>query len=294
MELRFFCVGILMYGLFVDAFIVMYQSVMDSLELRKLCGLELNAAQSVGIEDEQSYAEKNRRRWKKAKDFFSSDGLALRISMVVTIMRPALMTMAEMFERTTSTAVIWCSNLTSPAATTVRLFFTLLHHMDHDFWGVIRGDGWTGSLLLLAFTVTMLLVGNLFLRCVAPFMVWPWRLGILVHDGESEESKGEVVDNLTGPGRRCPNCFDKHFTQRFLTRASTADTFFDIRNQTTLRDAFETCPADNIPCENKFARQQSHNYCVRGRFPHSSTLVCKHVLGEFKQMHRESWTIRRV
>jgi len=129
--------------------------------------------------------------------------------------RPALMTMADMFDSGSSSALQWCSKLTSPAARLITYMFSLLQDANDVFWIVIRGNGWTEELLAFTFTVSMLLVGHLFMRCVAPFLVWPWLCGIIVHDDEPQEAKDEVIYNLTG-ARKCENCFDKYFTGRLL------------------------------------------------------------------------------
>jgi len=65
--------------------------VMESEELRKECGLQptRNDGRAVGMEDDRSYAEKNRVRWKKGKDFFSSPGLSLKLSLIINLMRPS-------------------------------------------------------------------------------------------------------------------------------------------------------------------------------------------------------------
>eukprot|EP00969_Alexandrium_andersonii_P116252 5139862-Alexandrium_andersonii.AAC.1 len=68
---------------------------------------------------------------------------------------------------------------------------------------------WTDQQIHLCAVACYTMIGGIFLRCIKPFLVWPWRAALLVHEEVPVAEKTQVARELARV-RAC--CCDQGFT----------------------------------------------------------------------------------
>lgn len=96
----------------------------------------------------------------------------------------------------------------SPSVALIKTFLESLGDLDADLWLPVKGAAWTVDTVRLVSTMFLSFVGNLFLRTVVNFQVYPYKLALLLNDKASEEEKRAVLDDLEKV-KDCTCCRDE-------------------------------------------------------------------------------------
>lgn len=174
---------------------------------------------------------------------------------------------------------------TSPGVKTCRAYIAHLNNDASNFWLPFTGvAGWTSEGRKMAFQAAWCLIGDLYLRVVAPFLGWPWRLAILVNDAASMAEKRQAAqDFLQAP----PCCLDGGFLLKVKRMARDIDGLLSHRMVTFLREVYQQCRFNNVKVETQFARQRKQHASCFGRLPSASTMASKHFLSELFSLHQK-------
>ena len=132
-------------------------------------------------------------------DFLRLSGTTPRFTVQAIVCKPALELMGSFLSVThhgLNTVMPFLHPATSPAWKAIQLSAALLADANDNRWLPLLEDAWTSETSGLAGTMCMSLMGNLFLRCAAPFKEWPWVRGLLVHASATDEDKGRAQCDL--------------------------------------------------------------------------------------------------
>lgn len=234
--------------------------------------------------------------WSKTVRFLTAATSMPRMSMLVSLMQPALDVMSTLFEMSSGdhslslvSALDFAHVKTSPPMAAIRLYASYMADMGNDFWKPFCPGDWSPGLMQLAFRTTLELMGNIWFRGVVPFQCWPWPLALLAHPSAEEAEKAHVAERFFA-ARGC--CLDVGMSQPF--KASLRNVA-ELRSEDTtmlLADVFARVPLNNIAIENRFGRQRKQAGRTGGRPMSHTSLAHKHVLSEFKLMHATA--VRRL
>lgn len=241
---------------------------------------------AAGPTTDELFRAKQHARWKKSVRWLTDPTTVPRLSLAVPLMLPALDVMGCLFEGSTAgsdACVIQFAHWqTSPAAVAIRRYAELYADQTSSFWLVYAGSRWTPSTMMLASKVLLMLVGHIFLRCVRPFLGWPWRLAKLANGATSQDEKRSIVAAFL-VSDKC--CLDSGLSQKIRRMMSRESDLLEGQLPVFLADVFARCPMNNVHIENKFGRQRNFNSGTHGRCPDAGTISSKHVLAEMKALH---------
>ena len=167
--------------------------------------------------------------------------------------------------------------------------FEYLGDPDHSYWLPLTrgrewdGPGWHHSSYLLAIAPVWVSVGHLFRRQVACFRLWPWRLGLLVGDEVSDDSKRRISHDLF----ECDHV--DAFTAAYKSALSGPDEVLNPENVQFTADVFENCPTTNVSSEERFSRTSQRRRSAQGMHAKPTTIASNHVLAESKTLLDIGW-----
>ena len=114
------------------------------------------------------------------------------------------------------------------------------------------------------------------MRCVLPFLDWPWVLASVIHKDSNEEDRYQVMADQARTNQCCVPQTDG-FTMQFKELAGEMSR---PEAEDLLRDSFTMCPASNIITEDRFSRGRR-----QGRPDQNvETVGSDHVLSEWLPM----------
>lgn len=196
-------------------------------------------------------------RYKKLETFLTTPSTTVFLACQAIVCKPALELMGHFFTSIANgenTITPFLHPSTSPAWAAIRRLVGLLGSGD-DHWAPVRGSAWTSETLGLAATLCFSMIGNLFMRCVVPFMEWPWLCGHLLSPAVTDEDKATLQDWMWGLSSCCVSQTDG-FTLEFVRSCETKDAIMLDSNLQFLRDAFRLTPCCTVDLEDNFARMR--------------------------------------
>lgn len=212
--------------------------------------LEFDPDDLVGLDDQKTFLRQEQARFTRAKRFLTAEPTRDKLMSLALTLVPTLRILGKSFEasRRNSTASIFTfiAERQSPAMHVIRAFCERLRDEQSRAWLPLRGGrAWTTELYLVACTPMWLELGQVFTRLVKPFRCWPWRLGLLVADGElTDQQKQEVAQEFIDCcSHVCP------FTAGCRRSVHTAADVLSNANLSYLRDLFLHVPVSNIMSE---------------------------------------------
>lgn len=256
---------------------------------------EVNEADIIGPETEDSFRRRNLARLRKATTWQKNPMTALKLAASAVCMRVAVDLQGDFFSDSKdggahSSFVPFTHAATSPAGKVIQSCLRYLGVPDDDYWQVLRGGSWTHQTRRMALSLMLVFVGGLHLRCVVPFQWWPQRLAVLVNSGATHAEKLEVAEALmkvkSAGTQAC--CLDASFSARCCQRVAAAAELLEERNLVILQDTMAIAPAHNIGVEDRFARMSAQVRGNRGKGYNNSTAASNHVLAESQSLHRQA------
>jgi len=171
----------------------------------------------------------------------------------------------------------------SPVRRVIAEYFALLGRWEDSYWLLITaGEPWTVEQMLMVFSWAVIVAGSLEMRCVRPFGKNPWIMAVMSDPstdiGTSTRLKGNFFYS-------CTKCRDKGFAERVHASLTSIEDLDDASLNKRIHESIKRAPVNNVPSEDRFARQAiARSYC-HGHFASQSTMCTKHVLGEAKCLH---------
>ena len=246
----------------------------------------------AGASSSAAYQARERARWRKATQWLGAPHTVSHLTLMVSLMQPILDVMHHIFDadRSNLNAIHYATLETSPPAKAIVRLFSLLQNNCDPFWtcwSVV--SHWSQEASLLALTVSLQLVGHLYMRCVLPFMGWPWKLAKLVNPLETPDELEKLRREIGAVSHDCDQCLDSGFGAKILelVRARHGG-LFDSVILRLLYESFSMCPVSNVPVETRFARQRNYGQTSRGRSVAHTTVASNHVLSELRRLHRQA------
>ena len=219
---------------------------------------------------------------------------AIKQSVGMTLLMPVIMLMGLFF-----TGSIWEGEghsvlefiipESSPAIKLIKAFFDYLGDDGHIYWQPIRGaSGWSHEKLTIAATECYKMIAGLWYRLVYKLEMWPFPLGKLASDKVPHEDKQQVAENLC----RCrPEHLEPGLARAVRETVGTAaELVGNLQLIRMIKAAFENCKCDNIPNENRFARQSQARRGTFGRAFNNDTVAAHHVNSEAAAWHNVRMT----
>lgn len=177
----------------------------------------LSISDLFGIQasSELAYRVKQRTRWKKSLALLASSVTWAHLVIFVVIIRPVLDAMTVVFEGESDlSAVHFACAGTNPAAKAIVRYFDILSDQHSLFWSPVKSiTGWGSKALSLCWKLVLKIVGGLFLRCVAPFCHYPWKLALAVHPWMQEDRVEHVIREFQACS--CSMCMDSGFSRKY-------------------------------------------------------------------------------
>ena len=134
-------------------------------------------------------------------------------------------------------------------------------------------------------------MGQVFLRNVMVYDIWPWPLAQLVNDNASDETRQQVATALWHSRSCCTPATDGlTWPLRVLMREPHELLTDEVK--ALLRDVFVMTPPTNVITEDRFGRSKRHMMTAQGRAPAPPTIASDHCLSEHRAMYSkalESW-----
>lgn len=257
--------------------------------------LEVNPNDDVGMDDQKSFARQEQLRFRKAHAFFTSPAATPKLSTTSLVLQQTFGVMSAGFQSARRyvdaglSIVTFIHDSTNPAIKVIRRLCLYLRDDACEHWQAVRNLGsWTSDLYMAASVPTWVEVGQLFIRLVAAFRCWPWRMGLLLGQELSQAAKQELAQELVD---LCEHC-DAYM--KLLKRGvhSVADVLSE-RFLQRIQDVLDSIPVTNIISEAGFAASHTRRSTNHGTEPVPSTLASNHVLAAAKTclataLHRRS------
>ena len=244
----------------------------------------------VGLKDEKAFQREEYARRKKFERFLLSPALSEKITATLLSLQPGLRTLGWFFETVSSKSTkgeieaTTCLALTqpsrSPAVEAVRELLKYLTESDHSHWWALLPSSrqWTGSLLVMAATMTWIQIGQIFSRLVLPFARWPWKAGQLLENRMPSQKKRLAQEFLTLCEHREP------FLQRMREGLNSVEEVLSEDNLSRWRNLLLSAPVTNMVSEMAFARSHTRRASNHGNDATPPTLAAHHVLCESKSL----------
>jgi hypothetical protein len=274
-----FCQGF--FGIVLNAIMEMHESLQSATtaELARVVSVD----ELISLSD--TYRAITAMRWRKLSAFLSKPLTQLALPVLSVMFGVASKTLGTFFReaRMMSHGSVkpFLHPSTSPAEKLLLDLARLLAEADSPEWQA--ADISIDSSLRVAYVSMLLLMGNVFLRCVSNFNVWPWPLMRLAHEATTEGEQAQIAEQFM----RVKECCTPHHDGLTLPLRRRTETLGDVRatgNIAFLQDILLRTPASNILTEDRFARVRRHAESNSGRAVAPSTVAAHHLLSEFSAM----------
>ena len=177
---------------------------------------------------------------------------------------------------------------TNPGLSLIKLYCSRLRNCQHAFWRPIKEGGWTQYALRTTSSASLLMVGDLFMRFVKPFLrVWPWRAYEIC-----DEDVDIALSALTDLQDARPCCHGGGlgaFTDK--AQADVVKCADGAALQGFIDDvevSFRKCRCVNIESEDRFARLANFSRSCHGKAAHIALIGARHVLAEAAAEHHRA------
>lgn len=275
----FFCQGF--FGIIVEAIVQVHESLQA--DAAGSIARVLSVEELIALSD--TYQAVNAMRWKKLIAFFRRPITGLALPTLSVLFQVASQTLgiffhqARMLER--GSIKCFLHPATSPAEELIARLSSMLQDPEAPGWRVI--DVSSSRALRVTSIALLILIGNVFLRCVACFDAWPWPLFKLIHESVPEGEVSLIEEQFMTCGQCCIPRHDGltwplrgHILQKESLRSGVI--------KTLLQDLLQCIPASNILTEDRFARVRRHADSNSGHAASPGTTAANHVLSEFSAM----------
>ncbi len=179
----------------------------------------------------------------------------------------------------------FCLSAKSPASNLISRYHELLKDSMCDFWRPVRGIGaWTQVNLKLCASLLVRVVVSVWYRLIRPFQAWPWLLAKVVCPEVPSAEADAAIDAFMHSGRDC--CFGPGLARHVRACVRSAD---DLKQDPGVRGlvyhTLRATPSNNIPNEDRFARQAAAQSMTHGKSVSLATACTRHVLTETQAWH---------
>ena len=240
------------------------------------------------MDGSRTFQRQEQTRFKKSAAFFGAKATSDKLLTCTLAFQPALNIMGPLFTTSSSrmTSAPVCNVLAfvdvskSPAVRSIDECMARLGQDTHQSWRPLAGSdrAWTPELYHLASVPMWVMAGHLHKRFVLPVHQWPLRLGQLVVDGATEETRAAIARDFCS----CVHCGPfANAVRRSRGIACPADVL-SPGCLSFFKDVFEAVPVTNVRSEQAFARSKQRRSSAAGNTAKPATLASDHVLAQAK------------
>jgi hypothetical protein len=136
---------------------------------------------------------------------------------------------------------------------------------------------------MLATTLGVTMLGQLYLRIIRIFLVLPFSAAIVIDPDATDADRTSFGNKMF----KCSvECMEHGLARHVRARMENAD---DFKNDPVIRALVEHTldgtPCSNAPNEDRFARNSNYHVSHRGRVPDAATIIARHCLSEGTAWH---------
>lgn len=251
----------------------------------------------IGFEDDEQYKVRERNRFRVSGDLckeLNTTKLAVGsaiLELCVSIL--GVMFLASKFAHDGAINITtFVVPSKSPAYRIVARISELLSNPQDEYWLVITGPhGWTQNSYRMASTSYTRLGGQIAMRLIEPFKLFPWALALLPEpDAVVPHADKLFIGECVARAKGCDFCGEPGLTKHIvaLAPATAQEVLDDAQLLLAIQRPMKACCVTNLNNEDRFSRSRKHSMVSQGHAPFLSTKNCYHVLGECSAWHREA------
>lgn len=216
----------------------------------------LSVTELVGLDEEDTFAQKRRTRFKRCSTWLSEVSTPLLVAVGCTLLVPLTQFMGTFFNRARlgNTADAGLIEFIRPSSSPARMaclrLIALLANPDDTSWLCIRNvSAWTEQQFSVVGDQMLKVVAGLFYRMLYTLEQWPFRLGQLLGSDSTATHRASVARDFM----HCqPSCFEPGFS-RPVREVCAGDParLQDPVLLAAIADGLRHCPCQNIQNEDR-------------------------------------------
>jgi hypothetical protein len=270
------------YGFIMYAFFRAHAYLKESLET-----IISHLSENVGMATEDYWKALKSVRWKKTMQWLEQTSTAMILTTTGILFQVSAALLGSFFinarlsNKSNSIVPFLLPDSTSLPGRAIRSLIDVIRDTANRLWHPLtRGGAMTQKMLRAAMILGYMLLGQIYMRLVLPFLRWPFIL-LKAAQPTTRLDQRKIIFDLCWDITDCCIPVTDGLTIPFRDSIPSRERMDDPENIEYLLDVADATPASNVIDEDRFARARRHLQPCEG----PGTLCCDHMISEWQAMY---------